>query len=88
MRAAPKVGEVSDAVFPEPDEPRPTYEQARARLVEVVQALESGSVPLSTSMELWQEAEVLARTCQEWLDGARAKLDEAVARDRGAQPSS
>lgn len=51
------------------------YEQARQRLVEVVQTLESGSVPLSTSMELWQEAESLARTCEEWLDGARARID-------------
>lgn len=51
------------------------YEQARQRLVEVVQALESGSVPLSKAMELWQEGERLARTCQEWLDGARATIE-------------
>jgi len=52
-----------------------SYEQARQRLVEVVQTLESGSVPLSTAMELWQEAEGLARTCQEWLDGAKARIE-------------
>lgn len=56
-----------------------SYEQARQRLVEVVQTLESGSVPLSTSMELWQEAESLARTCQEWLDGARERIEAAGA---------
>lgn len=54
-----------------------SYEQARQRLVEVVQQLESGSVPLSTTMELWQEGEALARTCQEWLDGARATIENA-----------
>lgn len=54
-----------------------SYEQARQRLIEVVQTLESGSVPLSTSMELWQEAEGLARTCQEWLDGARERIEAA-----------
>ena len=54
-----------------------SYEQARQRLVEVVQALEAGSVPLSKTMELWQEGEALARTCQEWLDGARATIEAA-----------
>ena len=54
-----------------------SYEQARQRLIEVVQTLESGSVPLSMSMELWQEAEGLARTCQDWLDGARSRIEEA-----------
>ena len=54
-----------------------SYEQARQRLIEVVQTLESGSVPLSTSMELWQEAEALARTCAEWLDGARSRIEAA-----------
>ncbi len=65
-----------------------SYEQARARLVEVVQALESGSVPLSTSMELWQEAEVLARTCQEWLDGARARIEATRAQPEDSAPES
>lgn len=68
------------------DEPR-SYEQARARLVEVVQTLESGSVPLSTAMELWQEAEGLARTCQEWLDGARARI-EATTRTQAAESAA
>ena len=54
-----------------------SYEQARQRLVEVVQALEAGSVPLSKTMELWQEGEALARTCQEGLDGARATIEAA-----------
>lgn len=53
-----------------------TYEQARQRLVEVVQQLESGSVPLSAAMELWQEGEALARRCQEWLDGARTRIEQ------------
>lgn len=61
------------------DQPEPrSYEQARQRLVEVVQALEGGSVPLSKTMELWQEGEALARTCQEWLDGARATIEAAT----------
>ena len=58
---------------------RPSYEQARAELVEVVQKLESGRVPLAESMELWERGENLAKICQEWLDGAKAKVEAARA---------
>lgn len=54
-----------------------SYEQARAELVEVVQRLESGRVPLSEAMSLWERGEQLAKTCQQWLDGARAKVAAA-----------
>jgi exodeoxyribonuclease VII small subunit len=60
-----------------PGEERPSYEQARQRLVEVVQQLEAGSVPLSQAMDLWQEGERLATICQEWLDGARQRIEAA-----------
>ncbi len=59
------------------DEQALTYEQARDQLVEVVRQLESGSVPLSTSMDLWERGEKLAAICQQWLDGAKAKIDAA-----------
>lgn len=58
-----------------------TYEQARDELVGVVTALESGGVPLEESLALWERGEVLAGRCQEWLDGARQRLDSAVAAD-------
>ncbi|HOC13833.1 MAG TPA: exodeoxyribonuclease VII small subunit, partial [Propionicimonas sp.] len=35
------------------------------------------SVPLSESMKLWERGEELARICQEWLDGAVAKIEAA-----------
>lgn len=54
-----------------------TYEEARAQLVEVVTQLESGNVPLSTAMELWERGEKLAALCQEWLDGAKARVAAA-----------
>ena len=63
------------------DEKQLSYEEARDQLVEVVRQLESGNVPLSTSMELWERGEKLATTCQQWLDGARQRLDEAAAGD-------
>lgn len=55
----------------------PTYEQAREQLTEVVRELESGNVPLSRSLELWERGEKLAAVCRRWLDGAKAKIAEA-----------
>jgi exodeoxyribonuclease VII small subunit len=62
-----------------------TYEAAREELVDVVRRLESGGVTLEESLALWERGEVLAALCQQWLDGARARLDAAVAgTQRGA----
>ncbi|HST47153.1 exodeoxyribonuclease VII small subunit [Jatrophihabitans sp.] len=60
-------------------EPEISYEAARAELREIVQALESGGQPLEESLSLWQRGEELAGICQRWLDGARARLDAAIA---------
>lgn len=60
-----------------------SYEQARDELVAVVASLESGGVPLEESLALWERGEALAGRCQEWLDGARQRLDAAVASDDG-----
>lgn len=54
-----------------------SYEEAREQLVEIVRKLEAGSVPLSESMALWQRGEELATICQQWLDGARARIEAA-----------
>ena len=59
---------------------RPGYEQARDELVEIVRRLEAGGVTLEESLKLWERGEELAKICQDWLDGARAKL-ESAARD-------
>ncbi|MEL4359233.1 MULTISPECIES: exodeoxyribonuclease VII small subunit [unclassified Luteococcus] len=58
-------------------QPELGYEQAREELGEVVRKLESGGVPLAQSMELWERGEKLAAICQQWLDGAKAKIDAA-----------
>ena len=63
-------------------EERPTYEEARAELVEIVQRLEAGGTTLEESLALWERGERLATICQEWLDGARQRLDAAVERDQ------
>lgn len=61
---------------------RPSYEQARAELAEVVQRLETGGATLEESLLLWERGEQLAKICQEWLDGARARLTAAATLDR------
>jgi exodeoxyribonuclease VII small subunit len=54
---------------------RPSYEQARDELVEIVAKLESGQATLEESLQLWERGEYLAAIAQEHLDGAQARLD-------------
>jgi exodeoxyribonuclease VII small subunit len=63
------------------DDARPGYEEARAELIEVVRALEAGGTTLEESLALWERGERLAAICQEWLDGARRRLDAAMDAD-------
>lgn len=56
-----------------------SYEQARDELVRVVNELEKGSSSLEESLALWERGEALARRCEEWLLGAKARLDAARA---------
>ena len=61
-----------------------SYEQARDELVIIVQRLESGSASLEESLALWERGEQLAAICQQWLDGAKAKIEAARTRDQAA----
>ena len=54
-----------------------SYEQARDELVKVVAELEQGSSTLEDSLALWERGEALAQRCEEWLIGAKARLDAA-----------
>jgi exodeoxyribonuclease VII small subunit len=56
-----------------------SYEEARDELVRVVAELEQGSSTLEQSIALWERGEALARRCEEWLIGAKARLDAARA---------
>ncbi|MFD8572307.1 exodeoxyribonuclease VII small subunit [Streptomyces sp. NPDC059639] len=55
------------------------YEQARDELIDVVRQLEAGGTSLEESLALWERGEELAKVCRRWLDGARARLDAALA---------
>ena len=59
----------------------PSYEDAREELVEVVRTLEAGGTTLEESLALWERGEALAKVCQQWLDGARKRLDDAMGPD-------
>lgn len=53
------------------------YEKARDELAEIVEQLESGEVGLEESLKLWERGEELVKVCQEWLDGAKARIAKA-----------
>ena len=61
-----------------------SYEAARDELAEVVRRLEAGGTTLEESLTLWERGEQLATTCQQWLDGARARLEAVRATTEGA----
>lgn len=76
-------------------EPQPSdvaalsYEQARDELVQVVGRLEQGGITLEESLQLWERGERLAARCEEWLLGARQRLEAArtaASGDGGAAP--
>ncbi|MGO4487881.1 exodeoxyribonuclease VII small subunit [Microbacterium sp. 2RAF4] len=56
-----------------------SFEAARDELVKVVSELEQGSPTLEHSLALWERGEALAARCEEWLLGAKRRLDAARA---------
>lgn len=68
---------MTDAPEPLADIASLTYEQARDELVAVVGQLEQGGISLEESISLWERGEALAARCDEWLIGARARLEAA-----------
>ena len=63
-----------------------SYEQARGELASVVEKLEQGGASLEESLALWERGEQLAQLCQDWLEGARQRLETAIEQrdaDRG-----
>ncbi|MFD4367999.1 exodeoxyribonuclease VII small subunit [Rhodococcus sp. NPDC058521] len=67
----------------ENDTPTPVaelgYEAARDELVDVVKILEQGGLDLDASLSLWERGEALAKRCEEHLEGARTRVEKAIA---------
>jgi exodeoxyribonuclease VII small subunit len=62
------------------------YEKARDELTDLVKRLEAGGLTLEQSLELWERGERLAAICEEWLEGARARLAAAMAQRSDGEP--
>lgn len=60
-----------------------SYEQARDELIRVVSQLEQGGSTLEESLALWERGEAMARRCEEWLIGAKSRLEAARAGSAG-----
>lgn len=59
-----------------------SYEQAFEELQSIVGKLEQGAASLEDSLTLWERAEALAARCEEWLLGAKARMETARAGGR------
>ncbi len=55
-----------------------SFEQALGALEEIVQQLESGSVPLDQSIALYEKGEALRKHCQARLDSAQQRIEKIV----------
>jgi exodeoxyribonuclease VII small subunit len=62
-----------------------SFEAARDELVKVVSELEQGAPTLEQSLALWERGEALAARCEEWLLGAKRRLE--AARSAASDPS-
>ena len=52
-----------------------TFEEALARLEEIVRLLERGEAPLDQSIDLYQEGDRLKRHCESRLKAAQARIE-------------
>lgn len=62
-----------------------SFEQARDELVRVVAELEQGAPTLEESLALWERGEALAARCEDWLLGAKRRLDAARSSATGGE---
>ena len=59
------------------------FEDALARLEEIVKALESGNAPLDSSLALFEEGVGLVRLCSSKLDKAESRIKILVSGESG-----
>jgi exodeoxyribonuclease VII small subunit len=65
-------------------QPTQTFEEHLAALQDIVDALESGDLPLQASLERYQDGVTRMKSCFELLKGAEAKVKKLVA-ESGAE---
>jgi exodeoxyribonuclease VII small subunit len=64
------------------------FEEAEKELGQIVEQLESGSVPLDDAVKLWERGEELYRFCRDQLDAAQGKVEELAKRVESGKPQS
>lgn len=64
-----------------------SFEEALARLEEIVRLLERGEAPLDRSIDLYQEGDRLKRMCEARLKSAQARIERIALGDDG-QPAA
>lgn len=65
-------------------EKNPTFEEALARLDEIVRGLEEQKTPLDTSLTLFEEGIALVKICTKLLDDAEQRV-KILTRDESGQ---
>ncbi|HJB69217.1 MAG TPA: exodeoxyribonuclease VII small subunit [Candidatus Flavonifractor avistercoris] len=65
-------------------EKKMTFEQAMARLEEIVKLLEQGEAPLEDALSLFEEGTKLMKKCSAQLDRAEQKVTKLLAGPDGA----
>jgi exodeoxyribonuclease VII small subunit len=63
-----------------------SFEDSIRRLSEIVEALESGDLPLEQSLKLFEEGVKLSRASQATLDGAERRVEELLSIDEHGEP--
>ena len=62
-----------------------SYEQSRDELVEIVKILELGQMGLDESLKYWERGEARAKRCEDHLDGASRRVEDALSRTEAQQ---
>ena len=63
---------------PKKEKGKHTFEEALARLEEIVNALDEGEVPLEKAIDLYEEGMTLSRECVETLSKVELRLKKLV----------
>ncbi len=67
----------------EPDPPPISFETAFARLEEILEKLNTGTISLDDSLKLYEEADELIVTCSKRLTDAEGKIEKLVKNRNG-----
>lgn len=65
----------------------PTFEEALEKLEGLIDAMESGEIPLAELVDKFEEGTILLKTCQAKLDEAELKIEQLNLKNGSIEPS-